>query len=336
MTLDTSLLDQPRFRQPENWRWHSFMTSTGNRVRFGSVFPKDKIPDAVIVCLPGFREFGEKYFELAHNMLDRNLGFWVLDWAGQGGSERLLSDQFKVHSLGFDQQVADLRQFIFDYVKPAAVHPDVGRLPVIFIGHSMGAHIGLRYLHDNPQGFIRAAAFSAPMVRIAQFESYPGFVSRFATACMMMLSKSYVRGREAGMEELRKIAPGEGVYSSDPERDALHRLWFEKSPDLEVKGPTYKWLYEAVKSSSILEKKSFLKKIATPVMMGLAERDAIVSNKALRRAASAIPDAELLELSDAKHEILMEVNDIRDRFLASFDGFIQRHVLSREDRLKKF
>jgi lysophospholipase len=174
------------------------------------------------------------------------------------------------------------------------------------------------------------------MVRIAQFEPYPSFVSRFATTCMAMFSKSYVRGREAGLAELRKIPPGEGVYSSDPERDALHRLWFEKSPELQVKGPTYKWLYEAVRSSSILEKKSFLKKIATPVMLAKAENDVIVSNKALSRAAQIIPGAEILELPDAKHEILMEVDLIRDRFLANFDGFIHRHVLSREDRLKKF
>lgn len=144
MTIDPNLLKQPRFVQPENWRWHFFKTATGHKIRFGSVFPKDRIPDAVVVCLPGFREFGEKYFELAHDMLSRNMAFWVIDWVGQGESDRLLRDPYKVHSLGIEKNVADLQQFIDDYVKPAAVHPDVGRLPVILTGHSMGAHIGDR------------------------------------------------------------------------------------------------------------------------------------------------------------------------------------------------
>ena len=190
MTENPALLSQARFTQPENWRWHSFKSSSGHKIRFGSVFPKDTIPEAVVVCLPGFREFGEKYFELAHDMLSRNFGFWVIDWAGQGGSDRLLEDPFKVHSLGFEQNIADLKQFILDYVKPAAVHPDVGRLPVIITGHSMGAHIGLRYLHDNQENFVLAAAFSAPLISIRQFSGYPNsLISLFSQFMRLMPTK---------------------------------------------------------------------------------------------------------------------------------------------------
>lgn len=334
--MNTDLLTQSRFTKPENWRWHFFRSSSGHKIRFGSVFPKDKIPDAVIVCLPGFREFGEKYFELAHDMLSRNFGFWVLDWVGQGESDRLLDDQNKVHSLGFEQNVKDLRQFIFDYVKPAAVHPDVGRLPVILIGHSMGAHIGLRYLHDNTENFIRAAALSAPLICIRQFAKYPAFITKIISQYMRLFPTSYIPGGAKTAELAREASPGTGFYSSDPERDQLHKTWFEVSQKLQVKGPTYKWLYETLRSCAILQKKSYLQKIITPILVATAGKDYIVSSQATQKLAATLPHGEWLDITDAQHEILMERDEIRNVFLKNFDEFVHRTVLSRSDRLKKF
>ena len=59
---------EERFLEPEGWRWHSFTRPTqsgGRKIRFGSVFPKDSVPDAVVVCLPGLSEFSEKYYEMS-------------------------------------------------------------------------------------------------------------------------------------------------------------------------------------------------------------------------------------------------------------------------------
>ena len=336
MDTKTAFLSEPRFAQPRDWRWHSFKSSSGHKIRFGSVFPKDKIPDAVIVCLPGFREFSEKYFELAHDMLSRNFGFWIMDWAGQGLSDRYLDDPNKVHSLGVPQHVKDLKQFLFDYVKPAAVHPDVGRLPVIFIGHSMGGHIGLRYLHDNQENFVRAAAFTAPLIRIQQFESYPSFISGIFATCIRLLSKSYIPGGEKMSELLRDVPPGTGLYSSDPVRDQLQKAWMNEVPGLKVKGPTYRWLAEILRSCNVLDKKSYLQKIKTPVLITTAGKDVIVSSQAIVELAKKLPECEIIDLPDARHEILMEQDDIRSLFLSNFDDFMQRHILTKQDRLKKF
>ena len=333
---DTTLLSQPRFTQPNHWRWHFFKSSSGYKIRFGSVFPKDKIPDAVIVCLPGFREFGEKYFELAHDMLSRNFGFWVIDWSGQGESDRLLDDPLKAHSLGYEQNIKDLRQFIFDYVKPAAVHPDVGRLPVILLGHSMGAHLGLRYLHDNSENFIRAAAFSAPLVTIRQFAKYPGFMTRLFSQYLRFRPSAYIPGGETMAEAARMNAPGTGFYSSDPQRDQLHKTWFNTSKKLQLNGPTYKWLYETLRSCLILQKKGYLEKILTPVLVATAGRDFVVSTDATKKLVTRLPHGELLDLPESQHEIFMERDEIRNAFLAGFDEFVHRTVLSRQDRLKKF
>ena len=40
---------EERFTQPKGWRSHHF-ESNGMRIAFGSVFPEDSVPDAVVVC----------------------------------------------------------------------------------------------------------------------------------------------------------------------------------------------------------------------------------------------------------------------------------------------
>lgn len=320
MTSDT-ILAETRFIQPENWRWHHFTNSAGYKIRFGTVSPKN--PKAVVICLPGFREFGEKYFELAHDMLSRDFAFWTLDWVGQGGSDRLLPNKLKAHSLGFEQNIADLTQFILDYVKPASP-----KLPLILTGHSMGAHIGLRYLHDNPKTCIKAAAFSAPLVAIRQFAKYPLLFTKIVSQFFRLMPSQYIPGGDKMAELAREAAPGTGFYSSDPIRDILHKSWFDKSESLRVNGPTYKWLYETLRSCAILQKSSYLEKINTPVLIAIAGKDFVVSSSATATLVSHLPKGERLDLPEAQHEILMERDEIRDVFLAKLNEFVQRTALS--------
>ena len=105
-----------RFLEPEGWRWHHF-TRENRNLRFGSVFPQDSIPDAVVVCLPGLSEFAEKYFEVARTVTRHNMAFWVLDWMGQGKSGRYLKNPHKRHSHGFQKDIDDLHYFICEHIK---------------------------------------------------------------------------------------------------------------------------------------------------------------------------------------------------------------------------
>ena len=170
---------EERFLEPEGWRWHSFTRPTqsgGRKIRFGSVFPKDSVPDAVVVCLPGLSEFSEKYYETARTLLDKNIAFWTLDWFGQGGSDRYLKNRQKRHAVSFDEDVEDLRYFITEYVKHACVHPDVGRIPMAMLSHSMGETIGLTYHHNSPDMF-KCSAVIALFLWLQAGKSIPAYAS---------------------------------------------------------------------------------------------------------------------------------------------------------------
>ena len=313
---------ESRFLPPEGWRWHTFTNPQGRKVRFGTVAPASRIPDAVVIMAPGLSEFGEKYFELAHDLLQRNLSLWVIDWQGQGLSDRHLKNTpHKRHSTSFDDDVTDFHYFIMEYVKHSAVHPDVGRIPLVLLGHSLGGNIGLRYLHEHPETFA-CAAFSAPMLGMRDLRAIPTLLHKpLAAALNECMGNSYVFGGSDWRAEARNN-PGHNIFSGDAMRDTIHNAWCLHDPRLQVGSPTFRWLYEAVKSCALINQAQFLKGIKTPVLLSVAEKDMLVDNNAIRRAAKIIPHARLLEIAGAHHEILMETDDIRQKFFQAFEELL--------------
>jgi lysophospholipase len=323
-----------RNQQPPHWRWHNFKNAQGRSIRFGTVSPKDTVPDAVVVALPGLSEFGEKYFELAHDMLDRNMAFWVIDWCGQGASERYIkSSRHKRHSESFQNDLADLHQFISGYVRHAAVHPDVGRIPLVMLAHSMGGNIGLTYLSKYPDIF-SCAAFSAPMLGIADLDKYPSWVLGPLTSLLALIAgKKYVFGGGDWSQDNR-TDPTENEFSSDPVRSQIHNYWSIQKPELQIGSPTFNWLRQAYKAIQFLQKPENIAKIELPVLCAVASNDRIVSNSMITETIKKLPHHELIIIDKAKHEIFMEKDEYRLQFLKAFDKFLKTNNI--RNKLAKF
>jgi lysophospholipase len=319
----------PRFREPEGWRWHSFTASGGYALRFGAAAPKSRVPDAIVIALPGLGEFAEKYFEVAQDMLDRNLGFWVLDWHGQGRSDRYLKNPQKRHAGPFARDVADLHDFIIGYVKHAAVHPDVGRIPLVMLAHSMGGNIGLRYLRDHPDMFA-CAAMTAPMAGILALRRVPSVIPE---TMALLCGKRYVPGGGDWNRE-RRIRQARETLSSDPARAGAQTAWSEADPALQIGDVTFGWIHEAAVSCACLARPGVPEAIKTPVLMALAGHDRLVDNAAARRLAARLPHAQILEMPDSLHEILMERDDLRNIFLGAFDKWLKTNAI--KEKLKPF
>ena len=323
---------EDRFLQPPGWRWHSF-TRNGRRIHFGSVFPEDEKPDAIIVCLPGLSEFSEKYFEVARDCLKRNYAFWVIDWMGQGYSDRYITNSHKRSSYGFQNDIDDLHELIVGYIKHSSVRTDKGRIPLAMLGHSMGGNIGLHYLSQHP-GVFECAAFTAPLLGVKALIDirYPTLTTKLA---YWIMGKRYVPGGSDWNALLRDDA-APGMFSFDPVRAALHNAWCLADPKLQVGSPTYGWLYHAHQSCLSLNKPQTLSAIQTPCLIALAGHEAYVDNAAIRAAVDQIPQANLLELPDAAHEILMETDTVRDRFLDAFTALIDKTIIQKPETLKPF
>lgn len=325
---------EERFLMPPGWRWHVFKNPQGRQMRFGTVAPASHIPDAVVIGLQGMGEFTEKYFELAHDLLKRNLSFWMIDWQGQGKSYRHLKDPHKRHSGGFDEDLADLHYFIMEYVKHSAVHPDVGRIPLVMLGHSMGANLGLHYLKEHPEMF-SCAAFSAPMMGICALKGLPNWLAATLTAAFQeAFDHAYVGFGEKRWRPGMRDDPRNDIHSSDPVRKTVHNAWCLHDPGLQVGNVTYGWVREAYLSCKKLQNPGYLSEIQTPCLFAIGGKEKLVDNGIARNLIRNMPHAELLELPEAKHEILMERDDMRDRFLAAFDHLLQANEI--KEKLKPF
>ncbi len=309
-----------RFLAPNGWQTKHFINDdTGHKIHYGFIMPDEKPPKAIIVCLGGLSEFSEKYFELAHDMLDRDYGFWFMDWAYQGRSSRLKDTPHRRHSDGFDSDISDLHKFITTCVMPFFDGPK------IMMAHSMGAHIGLRFLLKYPEYFC-AAAFSAPFFGIYNFNLGLKFISSLIRPLLPMLSKQYVFGGKDWRESSRK-GDGTDIFSHDPMRDKIHNQWMIKNPELQIGSVTFGWVIHALNSCDYILNKAPLRDIKIPMMVALAGNDKIVDNLATKSVISQISSAKLVEIHDANHEILMEKDEYRNIFLNTFDKMVKENKI---------
>ena len=266
------------------------------------------------LCIfPGRSEFIEKYFEVIRDAQARGLAVAILDWRGQGLSQRALPDPHKGHAKDFSQYDTDLEAFMKEVVLPDCPPP------LFAMAHSMGAAILLRAAHRGRRWFDRVV-LSAPMIDLP----WPG-LPRLTTATVQAL---YVTGFR------RMYVPGGGarpvttfpflgnVLTSDPVRYARTAEIVEAEPALALGSPTVGWVHSAFKAMAECAAPTYANKIRQPILIVAAGHDQVVSTAATEQFALRLRTGTHLVVAGARHELLMERDDFREQFWAAFDAFV--------------
>lgn len=305
-----------RFTEPPGWQWGRFTSAQGAAIRFG--YLRHDNPRATAVIVTGFREFGEKYFEVVRDLHDRGLEVWQMDWRGQGGSDHYLRDLQKPWYQGYDRDADDLQQFATKIVERR------DGIPMFVIAHSMGGHIAIRHLHDYPDTF-DFAVLTAPMFRI-NTGGIPKWVARpLAWGGDIASPESYVIGGKA-WEYDHDFAVEDSDVSQDPVRYRIGEEYMRLNPMLRLGSATFGWLRNAFRSISIINEHDYLSQIRTPLLLASPRNDQIVLPEAHDAACKAMPACELFPIAGAKHEIWMERDDFRGPWLERFDSFVARQL----------
>ncbi len=271
-----------------------------------------------VILLGGRSEFIEKHFETAGDMLARGFAVAAMDWRGHGLSDRPLDNRQKNHYESFTPLVRDL-DLLVDFVSKSG-----WPRPFYILAHSMGGHVALKYLHDHPGG-VEGAVLSAPMVGLTYAPFGPGLSGKLAWMA-------------TGFGQARRYAPGQGDYgrlqkskkimdllTSDPERFQDEHELISENPALALGGITYGWLAAAMASIKEINGPGYPEAIDTPVLVVQAGADRLVDNEIQRAFAERLPEGSLIRIEGARHELLKERDELRNRFLAAFDGFVARH-----------
>ncbi len=282
------------------------------KIRYG-VWRPAKARGTVVV-LGGRGEFLEKYEETIHDLLDRDFLVFSFDWRGQGLSSRETGKSILGHIDSFDEYLKDLEAFIDGIVVPGIVRP------VVMLAHSMGGHLGLRYLAGQGDLFEKAV-MTSPMVALKTNPIPPDLLyNATRIAVVLGLGKKQVpftSGRNAYK------GPFEGnILTSSRRRFDRNRDIIEKKPELLVDSLSFGWLKAAFDSMNTINQPGFSDKIKTPLMIIAAGNDRVVSNPAIKHLAESLPDANFHWLEKAEHEILQEKDSIREKFWFLFDQYI--------------
>jgi len=303
----------PRFHEPAGFRWGTFDTADGARLRWGHLLADS--PRAACVLVGGFAEFIEKYFETVSDLSKMGVSVWCLDWRGQGGSTRPRTWPSRPRQRDFERDAADLAAFATQMLS--------NHHPRVVVAHSMGGAIAMLALARGPRLF-DAAVLSAPMFGVAT-GPIPGLIARLMAAVGVAwgFAKSFAPGRGPWVRNPH-LSVETSLTSHDPVRCTLQQAWFAARPDLRVDGVTYGWVRSALQVVDRLSEPALLTGINTPVLIGCPLEEAFVDVDATKRAAALLPRCTLVSYPDSRHELFLERDGIRNAWLGEIDRFLDR------------
>jgi lysophospholipase len=270
-------------------------------------------PLGTVCVFQGRAEFIEKYFETARDLQARGFAVALLDWRGQGGSDRLLADPRKGHVPSFAAFRSDLERFM---ALVRARCPE----PYFALAHSMGGLVALLAERGRDRHFERLV-LSAPMLGLGAMYRPTGPARLLANvADALGFGASYI---PTGGGTPIDWQPFEGnPLTSDPARFARNSRIVERAPGLGLGAPTIGWVAASFEAMDSMAAAGAPESVRTPVLILAAGEDRIVSNAAIERMAARLGVARTLTIAGARHEILQERDALRAQALAAFHAFV--------------
>jgi len=232
-----------------------------------------------------------------------------MDWRGQGLSHRPLADRGKGHIDNFGTYLADLQLFLEEIVAPTA------RRPILGLCHSMGAHIMMRELAENGSGPFSAGVFVAPMTALRR-------EAMLRSVLMLMpevpvVEERYLFGTGPFLLLAREFHSN--FVTHDEWRYRFTEDWFAADPRLTMGGPTVGWSRQAARSMSAALAPGYLERIDLPVLLITAGEDRLIDSRTHGPVTARLRQCEHVTFAGARHEVMMETDDLRAQFWQAFD-----------------
>jgi len=276
-----------------------------------------------ILLVNGRTESYIKYRELAYDLYRQGYSLYLYDHRGQGFSGRLLSDSQKGHVEDFDDYVQDLKLFHDRVI--AIDHPK----QLFLLAHSMGGTIVARYLERWPDD-IQAAALASPMLGI-ELGTLPPLLAR--AIAWMMDKAAQLMGKES------PYLPGQGPYEATPFSDnqlthsplryRLFRETYRDYPEVQLGGPSARWLDESITQSA--QAAIDAGRIRSPLLLLQAGGDQVVRADAQQAfcknmaiAGNPCAGKKPLVIPGARHELLNESDEFRLKAISAILDFYSK------------
>lgn len=254
----------------------------------------------LIVLLPGRSEPIYKYSELTYDLYQKGYSIALLDHRGQGGSERSVSNPEKGHVKSFKYYVKDIEKFMDSIVMK------LGMKKTFLIAHSMGASASLMLMADRSDLFDKAI-LSSPMLKPNTGKYPPSVALTYMTGLRLIGKGEDWAPGEKGYET--PVFEGNRVTGSRVRR-AMVTYLYETYDEFKMGGVTVDWVATSIGTNNRFVFK--YRKIKTPIMILQAGDDSVVYTKRQNKLCRKARNCQLIHYPSAKHEILIEVDKIRN------------------------
>jgi lysophospholipase len=263
-----------------------------------------------LVILPGQGEPLLKYAELAYDLRSLGLSIYMMDHRGQGASGRMVSNTKVQYVNEFSDYADDLETFMSQVVN------QVPHTRKFLLAHSMGGAISSLYLERHPGAF-DAAILNSPM-ELINSDPYPErlAIAMASTATHLGKGESYSIGQ----------APFDNTLPYTESRmarsEARHKMKVDissQNPSLVIDGVSFRWVQKSLEAGIDIRKNA--DKITTPILLFQAGKDVIVKLDGQDEFCKNAKICRIAFFPEARHEILMENDAIRDRALFLIQEF---------------
>ena len=264
------------------------------------------------LIVPGWTEACEKYAEVALDLIDRGFHVVGYDPRGQGLSQRVADGDTRGRVDSLDKHISDLGAVID--------HLSAERLTLV--AHSMGGLLALSWLAQG--GKAEAAVLCAPATRLYPLAPVRMAVNVLAWAFITVGQADFPMGREGGMAmefEGNKL-------TSDPKRHAMQKDLLLANEGLDLPRPYPAFVAAMQRQQAVLHAEGGLDGLTVPTLIISAAGDEVVDATDHPNIAKRSSHLSLVTLEGAKHELLMERDEIRDQFWDACDAHLDRYVTS--------
>ena len=270
-----------------------------------------------IFLFPGRNEYIEKYGRTCKILQKMGYGTLVVDWRGQGLSDRLLENKLIGHVDEFKDYQLDVDQLI------NFAHKQGFSKPWHLIAHSMGGAIGLRALLNGLP--IEKVVFSSPMWDIKMHQkvifdkllhfytknSYPFYKLRRKENCFVPSTNETPYLTDGNFEN--------NTLTNDQDYFTYLKNQILQYPNLALAGPSIKWLRTALIECQNLQITETPK---TPCLTLCSINDKIINNAAIEKIMQKWPEGKLTHIKNAQHEVLMENDNLLKKIYSDIDKFL--------------
>lgn len=268
-----------------------------------------------IVILEGMGGFLELYQETADILSAMGFDVYSFDWRGQGGSTRLTKISSLLHVENFELYLNDLSDFMLEKIKRTTKNP------VFFLGISLGGHLSLRYAHDHHEE-LDGLILLAPMIKI-NTSPYPLAVAESLASCCVAVGQGERFALGFHPHDFKGCANKfDEKKHGDMSRYLDRCLKLSQNQHLAIGGPSFSWVAAAFDSCKKLCEDTYIEKITVPILMIISNHDHLVDKQAQRQICDSLSQCHAHFYEKAHHNILMDSDDVRNRFWDDFKNFM--------------